>query len=83
MLKMQFLWDTMPCCWMSDPDVPKGCIAFIFKGSRRQCNPSNCFTDQLARQCSSRPLVGPEPALGISTMIGSEVMRGWMNMKTA
>jgi hypothetical protein len=83
MLKMQCFWDMMPCCWMSDPDVSKGCIAFIFKGSRRQYNPSNCLADQLARQGSSRPLVGPEPALGISTMIGREVIRGWMNTKHA
>jgi hypothetical protein len=37
--------------------------------------------DQLARQGSSRPFIGPEPALGISTKIAREVIRGWTNRK--
>jgi ribonuclease HI len=37
--------------------------------------------DQLARQGSSRPLIGPEPALGISTKVAREVIRGWTNRK--
>jgi hypothetical protein len=37
----------------------KDCIAFIFKGSWRQYNPSHCLADQLARQGSSCPLAGP------------------------
>jgi hypothetical protein len=37
--------------------------------------------NQLARQCSSRPFIGPEPALGISAKIAREVIRGWTNRK--
>jgi hypothetical protein len=62
---------------------PKDYIAFIFKGSWRHYNPSNCLASQVARQGSSRPLTGPEPALGISTMVGREVIRGLMNRKNA
>jgi hypothetical protein len=39
------------------------------------------MTDQLARQGSSRPFIGPAPALGISTKIAREVIRGWTNRK--
>jgi hypothetical protein len=81
MVKIQFLWDVKPCCWMSDHGISKDCIAFIFKGSYRQYNPSNSLADLLARQGSSHPRIGPHPALGISTMIGREVIRGWMNRK--
>jgi hypothetical protein len=31
--------------------------------------------DQLARQGSSRPFIGPEPALGISAKVAREVIR--------
>jgi hypothetical protein len=27
MLKIEFLWDMMLCCWMSDPDVSKGLLS--------------------------------------------------------
>jgi hypothetical protein len=37
--------------------------------------------DQLARQGSSFPFVGPEPALGISAKVASRVIRGWMSRK--
>jgi hypothetical protein len=37
--------------------------------------------DQLARQGSSHPFIGPEPALGISAKIAREVIRGWTNRK--
>jgi hypothetical protein len=37
--------------------------------------------DQLARQDSSLPLVGPEPALGISAKVASRVIRGRMSRK--
>jgi ribonuclease HI len=36
----------------------------------------NEMADRLARQGSSRPFIGPEPALGISTKIAREVIRG-------
>jgi len=35
----------------------------------------NEVADQLARHCFSCPLVGPEPALGISTKVARGVMR--------
>jgi hypothetical protein len=41
----------------------------------------NEMADQLARQGSSRPFIGPEPALGISDKIAREVIRGWTNRK--
>jgi hypothetical protein len=56
---------------------PKDCIAFIFKGSWRQYNPSNCLASQLDRQGSSYPLTGPEAALGISTMVGRRWSGDW------
>jgi ribonuclease HI len=37
--------------------------------------------DQLARQDSSRPFIGPEPVLGISAKIAREVIRGLTNRK--
>jgi hypothetical protein len=39
------------------------------------------MADQLARQCSSRPLSGTPPALGISAKVAMEVTRDWMNRK--
>jgi hypothetical protein len=39
------------------------------------------LADQLARQDSSRPFIGPEPALSISAKIAREVIRGWTNKK--
>jgi hypothetical protein len=41
----------------------------------------NEMADQLARQGSSCPFIGPEPALGISAKIAREVIRGWTNRK--
>jgi hypothetical protein len=41
----------------------------------------NEMADQLARQGSSRPFIGPEPALGISAKIAWEVIGGWTNRK--
>jgi hypothetical protein len=35
----------------------------------------NKIADQLARECSSHPLIGPEPALGISAKIARGVIR--------
>jgi hypothetical protein len=35
------------------------------------------MADQLARQGTSHPLIGPEPALAIS----AKVIKGWMNKK--
>jgi len=37
--------------------------------------------DQSARQGSSCPLLGPEPALGISAKVAREVISRWMNKK--
>ena len=37
--------------------------------------------DQLARQGSSLPFVGPESALGISAKVASREIRGWMSRK--
>ena len=36
---------------------------------------------QLAMKCSSHPLTGPEPALGISAMIARGVIRSWTSRK--
>jgi ribonuclease HI len=41
----------------------------------------NEIADQLARQGSSYPLTGPEPALGISTKVAREVIRDWTSRK--
>ena len=40
-LKTQVLWDTVPCCSMSDSDISEDCIT-IFEGTWRHCNPSKC-----------------------------------------
>jgi len=37
--------------------------------------------NHLARQGSSFPFVGPEPALGISAKVARKVIRGWMSRK--
>jgi hypothetical protein len=39
------------------------------------------IADQLAKQCSSHPLVGSEPALGISANAVRRVIRDWMRRK--
>jgi hypothetical protein len=36
---------------------------------------------QLAREDSSRPLIGPKPALGISAKVVREVIRDWTSRK--
>jgi hypothetical protein len=41
----------------------------------------NEMADQLARQGSSRPFIGPEHAMDISAKIAREVNRGWTNRK--
>jgi hypothetical protein len=41
----------------------------------------NEIADQLARQGSSHPLIGPEPALGISAKVARRVIRDWMSRK--
>jgi hypothetical protein len=41
----------------------------------------NEMADQLASQGSSRPLTGPEPALGMSAKVAREVITGWTNKK--
>jgi hypothetical protein len=41
----------------------------------------NEIADQLARQGSSHPFTGPEPALGISAKVAMGVIRDWMSMK--
>lgn len=41
-LKTQVLWDTMPCCAMSDSDISEDCITFIFERTWRHYNPSKC-----------------------------------------
>jgi hypothetical protein len=42
----------------------------------------NQIADQLARQGSSHPLIGPEPALGISAKVARRVIRDWMSRNT-
>jgi len=39
------------------------------------------IADQLAEQCSSQPLIGSEPALGISAITARRVIRDWMRRK--
>jgi len=39
------------------------------------------IADQLAEQCSSQPLIGSEPALGISANTARRVIRDWMRRK--
>jgi hypothetical protein len=41
----------------------------------------NEMADEVARQGSSHPLIGPEPALGISAKVAKEVIRDWTNRK--
>jgi len=41
----------------------------------------NELADQLAKEHSSHPLTGTEPALGISVEVSKEVMRDWMSRK--
>jgi hypothetical protein len=41
----------------------------------------NEITDQLARQNSSRSLIGSGPALGITAKIARVVIRGWKSRK--
>jgi ribonuclease HI len=41
----------------------------------------NEIADQLARQGSSHPLTGPEPALGISAKVARGVIRDWTSRK--
>jgi hypothetical protein len=41
----------------------------------------NEMGDQLARQGSSHPFIAPEPAMGISSKVAREVIRGWTNRK--
>jgi hypothetical protein len=38
-------------------------------------NGGNEITDQLARESSSHPLTGPEPALGVSAKVAKGVIR--------
>jgi hypothetical protein len=40
---------------------------------------TNEIIDQLARQCSSLTLTGPEPALGVSAKVATGVIRAWMS----
>jgi hypothetical protein len=41
----------------------------------------NEITDQLVRQDSSHPLIGPEPDLGITAKVARGVIRGWKSRK--
>jgi hypothetical protein len=41
----------------------------------------NEIADQLARQGSSHPLIGPEPALGVSAKVVRVVIRDWTSRK--
>ena len=41
----------------------------------------NITADQLARECSSHPLIGPEPALGASRKVAREVIKVSMSRK--
>jgi hypothetical protein len=41
----------------------------------------NKITDQLAREGSSHPLIGPELALGISAKVARGEMSNWTNRK--
>jgi ribonuclease HI len=41
----------------------------------------NGIADQLAGQGSSHPLIGPEPALGISAKAAREMIRDWTSRK--
>ena len=39
------------------------------------------IADQLAKQCSSHPLIGSETTLGISANAARRVIRDWMRRK--
>jgi hypothetical protein len=41
------------------------------------------MAEQVVRRGSSCPLIGPEPALGLSARIAREMVMGWMNRKHA
>jgi len=41
----------------------------------------NEIADQLARESSSHPLIGPEPALGISPKVARGVIRDWTSRR--
>jgi hypothetical protein len=41
----------------------------------------NEMADQLARQDSSHPFIGPQPALVTSVKIARKVIRGWTSRK--
>jgi len=41
----------------------------------------NEMGDELARQGSSHPLMGPVPSLGISAKVASRVIRDWTHRK--
>jgi hypothetical protein len=41
----------------------------------------NETADQLARQGSSHPFIGPEPALGISAKVARGMFRDWTSRK--
>jgi hypothetical protein len=41
----------------------------------------NEVADQMAREGSSHPLIGLEPALGISVKVARGVIRDWANRK--
>jgi hypothetical protein len=41
----------------------------------------NEIADQLARQGSSHPFIGPEPAFSISAKVARAVIRDWMSRK--
>jgi len=42
---------------------------------------NNKIADQLARQCSSHPITGPEPAYGTSARVATGVIRNWTHRK--
>jgi len=42
---------------------------------------NNKIADQLARQCSSHPITGPEPAYGTSARVATGVIRKWTHRK--
>jgi len=41
----------------------------------------NKITDQLAREGSSQPLIGPEPALGVPVEVSRQAIRDWTSKK--
>jgi len=43
--------------------------------------PGNEEADKLARQVSTMPLLGPEPALGIPKYSGREAIKNWTEVK--